>query len=246
MESITNSKKIFVPIFLALYVAFCPSTANCAEYLFMGTVSYSQSPLHNAKVQLENPVTSEVITTVYTDSGGEFCFFFIEEGQYDIVVWSPLEYHLDHGIYSIRESITLTTDTDLELYFPKPVTLVKPYDDSNTCDTSPVLLWNPNDEAVEYTVQLYATSTQEMIANQPGYGKTFYIVQQVLSVGETYAWQITAFDSSGIRVGMTIDEFEFSVAQCSSGVIGDVDNDGKITLIEAIKALQIVSGADEP
>ncbi len=246
MESITNSKKLFVPIILAICTAFCPSTANCAEYLLMGTVSYSQSPLHNAKVQLENPATSEVITTVYTESSGEFCFFFIEEGQYDIVVWSPLDYHLDYGTYSIRESITLTDDTDLDLYFPKPVTLVKPYDDSNTCDTTPVLLWRVNDEAVEYTVQLYTASTREPIANEPGYDKTFYIVRQDLSVGETYAWQISAFDSSGIRVGMTLDEFEFSVEQCISGVAGDVDNDGKITLIEAIKALQIVSGADEP
>jgi Tol biopolymer transport system component len=190
--------------------AWLPSGEKYAASV-SGIVRYSTTPLNNVKVDLlEGEVTNSPLKSTTTNIG-YYSFSNVPDGSYWVGVHGPSSEYLTWIAYPIDVQ---SQDVSQDIALPKNIDLLTPSSGAVVNSLHPQLTWQPNSEASLYKIELYITDGWQEIENGTSTSSS-YIVQRDLVPGVNYTWQVTAFDSQGIKelgcVGCTQDAFSFTI-----------------------------------
>ena len=91
----------------------------------------------------------------------------------------------------------MATDVRMDMWLPKVIQLQSPPDRSLVGTSNPTLEWATIAEAVSYTIQINESVTWNLleVGRSP---TTTYVVQNALTPGVEYTWQVDARDALDI------------------------------------------------
>lgn len=172
-----------------------------------GTVFYSTTALPAVQMELLSNDFQQVLQTTETRADGTYVFHDVLPGPYHVRAFGLDASYIGWIASSVSvQDQNLTQDIDL----PKNIVLTSPADGS-TVAPPPTLQWPVIPEAARYEVQINVTNGFALVEHVTNIPTNSYTPATPLQAGETYTWQVGAYDAAGHYVGATEQAFTFTV-----------------------------------
>jgi hypothetical protein len=208
-------------------------------YSVSGLTRYSNTPMGNVDIELRSDPDGDnnyniVEKTTTSDANGVYSLENVTNGDYQIWVLGPSSDYIASLEYSL--TVENTDIENLNLQLEKNITLISPTDGSSIVTTTPTLTWDGLAEAASFSVQVnHLTGSARNVVhyvtegiNAESYTLPSQLTDGTLQDGETYTWQIEAFDADYYRIGRTDPEFSFTLVlpkdPDGDGIFDDDDN----------------------
>jgi hypothetical protein len=173
-----------------------------------GGLFYSATPLEGMTVSVHvGGPDQAALQTVQTGSGGHFAFTSLAPGLY----WVRATGGGDYVEWMAQTVEISTSDVSWNMPLPKKIALLSPADGATVSTSNPLLTWTSNPEADaggRYAIQINESATWvELEIGESAVAS--YAVQNPMTPGVEYTWQVDGYDGSGRHVGTT--SFAFRV-----------------------------------
>jgi len=202
-------KKIIILVCFFCFISFTPLFG----YDVSGMVYYSTTPLDGVSVELVQGTPTSPPLQSTTTSSGFYSFSSVDPGSYWIKIYGPTDEYISWVAYSIEVvSSNITMDMDL----PKKMTLLSPANNSTVSSLHPTLSWEAKSEAARYVIQIRVTEGWQDVEFVENITSTYYTVQTELTPGVNYTWHADAYDAYNHNVGITQNEFRFTVSDTAT------------------------------
>lgn len=183
-----------------LQISLIPLPALAATYSISGMVYYSQTPLDGVRVELiqgrEVNYSSPALQNTTTHLGA-YRFTGVVPGYYNVKVYGPAPEFVGwfaHGTMIYNNVVISPT------YLTKQITSCLPGDNEEIATLTPTFSWDPNPEAVRYTVWIHDVNSWTIVETGES-ATTSYTVKHALTPGVLYCWDVGASDVASNQVG---------------------------------------------